>query len=286
MSTLDPQSRRRQLGRALRDLRVAAHLSQPQLADRLGVAQSTVSRMETGRQFPSPDLLDRWAAAIGATTQQRVTLDELAEAVATEAVVWRHRPHRLATLQRETADLEESASLIRGYHPVLIHSLLQIPSYAQAAYQGRAQLEGRTPTEVTEAVRARMAKQALLSREGHRFEFLLTEAGLRWWFVPREIMAAQLDRLAQVARMPNVLLGVLPLEIEEPVWAWQGFSAFLERVDGADDLVLVETLTAGLTVRNAVDIARYDQAFKALLNLAAVGADALAILDRLATDLR
>jgi transcriptional regulator with XRE-family HTH domain len=286
MSVLDSPSRRAQLGQALRDLRAAAHLSQPQLAERLGVAQSTVSRMETGRQFPSPDLLDRWAAAIGATTQQRIDLDHLAEAAATEVYAWRGRPERLAELQRDTAGLEASAGLNRAYYPVLVPGLLQVPGYALAVYRARAAVYGQSDTEIAEGVTERMARQTLLYEPGRRFEFLLTEAGLRWRFVPREVLAAQVDRLAQATRMPGVLLGIIPMEVEAAAWGWQGFAAFLERADGADDLVLVETLTAALTVRNAADVARYGQAFKALLDLAAVGPDALAILDRLATDLR
>jgi hypothetical protein len=86
--------------------------------------------------------------------------------------------------------------------------------------------------------------------------------------------------------MPNVLFGIIPMDAGSTAWGWQGFAAYLERDGGAEDLVLVETLTAAVTVRNAADVARYDQAFKALLDLAAVGPDALAILDRLAADLR
>lgn len=285
MSVLDATSRRRQLGRKLQKLRKAAGLTGTELREHLGVAQSTVSRMEAGKQLPSPEHLDRWAAATGATTQQRVDLDELLEAAATEAITWRRRPERLAELQQATGDLEASAGLNRGYHPVLVPGLLQTPSYAQAAYQARARLDGQSDAEVAEAVDRRMAKQALLSREGHRFEFVLTEAGLRWRFVPREMLAAQLDRLAQVVRMPNVLLGIIPIQIEVPVWGWQGFSAFLERADNAEDLVLVETLTAALTVRNPADVARYGQAFAALLEASVTGEGALTLLARVAGDL-
>jgi transcriptional regulator with XRE-family HTH domain len=285
----EASERRQQLGRALRQLRDAAGLTGTQLATLLGVAQSTISRLENGRALPSPEQLDQWAAATGATTQQRLDLDALAEAAATEAIAWRGRPERLAALQRDTAGLEASAGLNRGYHPVLVPALARVPGYAQAVYRARADLDGQADAEVAEAVTAQIARQTLLYRPGHRFEFLLTEAGLRWRFVPREVLAAQVDQLARVARMPNVLLGIIPMEVgmegAAPAWGWQGFAAFLERADGADDLVLVETLTAALTVRNTADVARYGQAFARLLDLAATGPDALAILDRLAADL-
>lgn len=281
MSIFGDAARRQQLGKTLRDLRLAAGLTGMQLAGRLGIAQSSISRMETGRQLPSPEQVDRWAAETGASSQQLAELDQLAEAAATEATAWRRRP--LAAMQRDTADLEASAGLSRGYHPVLVHGLLQVPDYAHAVYQARARLFGQTEAEVAEAVAARMHKQAILHTAGHRFEFLTSEAALRWRFVPTNVLAAQLDRLSQVARMPNVLVGILPLETE-PVWGWGGFAAFLERAD-AEDVVLVETLTAALTVRNPVDVARYNQAWTQLQEQAVMDGEAVVLLERLAAEL-
>jgi transcriptional regulator with XRE-family HTH domain len=275
---------RRRLGLALRELRHAADLTTTQLAERLGVAQSTISRWESGRQLLTPAQVNQWAAATGATAAQHSTLDEVAEQVMTEAVSWGARPRRLAALQRETGDLEESAGLLRTYHPVMIHGLLQVPDYARMVFQARAQLEGQSDAEVAEAVAARLGKQALLFKGGHRFEFLLTEAGLRWRFVPAEVMAAQLDRLRQVATRPNVTLGILPLEVETPVWRWESFAAFLERADDGEDLVHIENLMAAVTIRKPEDVARYSEAFRQLLGAAAVGDDALVLLDRIASE--
>ena len=167
-----------------------------------------------------------------------------------------------------------------------MHALLQVPGYAQATYEARAQLEGQSDAEVAAAVAKRIAKQTLLYEQGHRFEFLMTEAGLRWRFVPHQVMAAQLDHLAQVARMPNVLVGIIPTEIEMPVWGWHGFSAFLERADDAEDLVLVETLTTPVPVRNPVEVTRYQEAFTRLRDAAVQGEAALALLERLAAEIR
>lgn len=276
-------SPRQQLGLALQRLRRDAELTGAELGDRLGVAQSTISRLENGRQLPSPDQVDRWAAATGAAAARHRELDELAEQAATEAVAWRRRS--LAAMQHDTADLEGSAGLIRTYHPVMVHSLLQVPEYARAVYQARARLDGRTDSEVAEAVAARMGKQALLYKQGHRFEFLLTEAGLAWRFVPADVMAAQLDRLDQLSRLPNVLLGVLPLAVEAPVWRWESFTAFLHRADDLEDLVHVETLSTGLSVRNPVDVGRHLEAFDQLAKVAATGDAARALLARLAAEL-
>jgi hypothetical protein len=64
------------------------------------------------------------------------------------------------------------------------------------------------------------------------------------------------------------------------------FTAFLERADEAEDLVHIETLTAGLTVRNPADVARHLEAFDQLSSAAAVGDAARALLKRVAADLR
>jgi hypothetical protein len=50
--------------------------------------------------------------------------------------------------------------------------------------------------------------------------------------------------------------------------------------------VHIETLTAGLTVRNPADVARHLEAFDQLSSAAAVGDAARALLKRVAADLR
>lgn len=49
----------------LKAMRVQAGLTQGDLADRLGLAQTTVSSYEVGRRFPTTDLVDRWAEECG-----------------------------------------------------------------------------------------------------------------------------------------------------------------------------------------------------------------------------
>jgi transcriptional regulator with XRE-family HTH domain len=283
MSLYGDAARRQQFGKALRELRRAAGLTGVELAARLNIGQASVSRLETGHQLPSPEQVDRWAQATNATRPQQAELHRLAETAATEAVSWGRRS--LASMQRDTANIEASTGLIRGYHPLLVHALLQVPDYTHAVYRTRASIAGQTDAEVARAVTARMAKQAILHTPGHRFEFLMAEAGLRWRFVPAEIMAVQLERIAQAATMPNVLVGILPMEVAAPVWRWGGFSVFLERSDG-EDLALVESLAGGVTERGPADLALYARAWKQLLGYAVTGEEAVTLLERIAGDVQ
>ncbi len=52
--------------------RLRAGLSQEQLARRMGVSQSAVSRIESGRHWPSRATLEHYAAAVGARAVVRL----------------------------------------------------------------------------------------------------------------------------------------------------------------------------------------------------------------------
>jgi hypothetical protein len=241
-----------------------------------------VSRLELGQLVPSVGDVERWGKATGATADQLGQLLELTEAVTTEAVAWRRRLRRgLVALQQETAELEASAGTLREYRPLLVPGLLQTPAYARAVYEAM-HTTGRP--DIAEAVAARMNRQAILYSEGKRFEFVLTEAGLRWRLGPPELMLAQLDRLGQVATLPNVWLGIIPLHALVTTWHSHGFVIFDDRQDGP--VVHVETLTSGLNVRNPDDVGRYLEAFERLQAAAVVGGQARALLEGLAADLR
>jgi DNA-binding transcriptional regulator YiaG len=58
-------------GRAIREMRCAAGMTQRALGAALGVSQSTVSAWEQGEYGPGPDLLARVAAATGAREVSR-----------------------------------------------------------------------------------------------------------------------------------------------------------------------------------------------------------------------
>jgi transcriptional regulator with XRE-family HTH domain len=271
--------RRHHLGQRLRELRRHADLTGVQLAERLEIGQSTISRYELGQDIPPPDVIDRWAAAVGATGEQHAELADLAEIAETEAVVWRRRGHRgVVGRQQETADMEASAGRLLSFQPILIHGLLQVPAYARATFEafwvdGQPDIEGM--------VRARMARQALLQQEGRRFAFLTSEAGLRWRMAPPEVMAAQLERLQETLGRPGVSLGVVPLELPRPIWHSHGFTVFADRVGGAETVVHVETLTSGINVRNPADVARFEEAFERLRRVAVTGEQARALLERI-----
>lgn len=104
------------LGEALRAARANAGLSGEKLAERLGISQSRLSRIELGQQAAPADLVRCWAKVIGAPEARCAELVGWAEAASTEAVAWRTaKTHSLVRLQQHTSDFHASAGTIRSF---------------------------------------------------------------------------------------------------------------------------------------------------------------------------
>jgi transcriptional regulator with XRE-family HTH domain len=245
---------RQQLADDLRSLRTAANLTGPQLADRLGVAQSTISRVENAKTTPSSDLVERWARACAASDEQVAQLLTQAENLSLEGTTWRllHRAG-LKVRQDEIGRIEAAALAVRVFQPVMVPGLLQIADYAR-----RVMLQGNPSDQpdIAEAVAARIRRQTILYDPHKQFEFVVTESALRWRPGPPELMRSQLSHLASVASLPNVKLGVIPQDIEAPDAYLHPFVMF---ESSAERLVTVETYTAEMVIRDDRDIALYER---------------------------
>lgn len=69
----DEARRAIELGAMVRDLRLDAGLSQEELAQRAGMTQPALSRLERGGGIPTIAVLDRIAAALHATLKVSIT---------------------------------------------------------------------------------------------------------------------------------------------------------------------------------------------------------------------
>jgi len=243
---------RQELGRRLLELRQKAGLTGAALAKRLGTTQPRVSRIETGRTVPNLDDVRTWADATNATPEEVAELGGLVHRLATEATSWRIL-HQLGLShrQREIAELERQAAAILVFQPTMIPGLLQIADYARRVM---SQGNPSSQPDLAQAVAERLERQTILYDQGKQFEFLLTEAALRWRPGPPELMRAQLDRVISVASLPNVSLGVLPFDIESPDAYLHPFVVFEL---GEDTFVNVETYSAGIQVHDPQEVEVY-----------------------------
>jgi transcriptional regulator with XRE-family HTH domain len=268
-------TRRRRLGALLRQLRKAAGLSGETLAERLGISQSQLSRIELGQTAASPELVARWARTAAAAPDDLAAVEDLAQAVAVEVTAWKAALSTgLAKLQRDAAEAEAAATTISAWVPLLVPGLMQIPQYAHELVAGDYPDRG----DVAEAVAARMQRQPILYDRTKTLRWVIGEGGLRWRVGPPDVMAAQLDRVAVLAAEPHLDVRVLPFAATRAVWHDHGFTILADRADDQPDLVHVETLTGLVNVTEPGLVAAYREAYDRLAALAVGGAEAGALV--------
>ncbi|MBB5477391.1 transcriptional regulator with XRE-family HTH domain [Micromonospora parathelypteridis] len=218
--------RRRRLGIDLRRLREAAGLTGDQVIERIGWASaSKLSRLENGRSRPDPQdvavLLDLYGAD--------EALHEELLGIAGEAGDmrgWLKNFPVMTQQQRSWAELEAGCTEISEYNPVLVPGLLQTPGYAQVRIVSAREVsagagEPEPGDEPATEVKARMARQSLLTREPHApsYTAVLEEAALVGRRAgPPEVLHEQLVQLCDLALLPNVTLHVLLRDTQVGNW--------------------------------------------------------------------
>lgn len=152
---------------------------------------------------------------------------------------------------------------MRLYHPYLIPGLLQTAEYAEEVLRTVIAFQN-VPDDLDEGVSKRLERQQILYRRNHRFHFVLAEQALRTTVGSDAIMIGQLDRLLAVSGMPRVAFGIVPAEARYRV-PMSNFTIFDNR------RVMVENVTAEMTITQPREIATYGRTFETLAKQAAYG---------------
>jgi hypothetical protein len=238
------------------------------LAQLTGLSQSRVSRIERGDALASVPELTQWLQQSGATDR----LDQLisaTEAALNQTDAWHEFAHDVsfAEMQEQVQRREATARTQRSFLPTLVPGLLQTAEYARLVFIASDLTGGQ---DYAAAVQRRLDRQQILYDQSHTFEFILTEAALRWRPGPRELLIAQLDRIASLATLSNVTIGVVPLDVEARTIPWHGFTLNEDVVDG-EPFVQVETMHAYLTVARPEDVELYRRQYDELRRSAVAG---------------
>ena len=235
--------RKDELALALRDARKQAGLTGERLAARCGISQSKISKIETGKVLPSATDVERILTALGVGGEQSADLMALARLANTEFQSVRASLRRgLHQKQRELAALEADARHIRFFLPLMITGLLQTPEYARASL-------ANFPGDHPQAIAKRLDRQAALYNPAKRFTFVLTEAAVRWQLCEPRVMAVQMGRLASLSELPNIRLGIIPLDRYVPDGPLNTFTVYDERIATA------ETFGGVIMMRDPRDVA-------------------------------
>lgn len=259
----------RRLAAELRQLRGLAGISGREFAQRIGVSQSTVSRIESNRLVPALPVVVAWAEAVGASVEKRETLQLLTEAAHSGVrrfhTVLREQPH----LQDDIGHQEAQARVIRVFQPSVVPGLLQTAEYARRVFS--LFHIPYSDEDLAAALAARMDRQLALYDETRRFEFLVTESALRWRPGPPGLLVAQLGRIATLSTLENLSFGVIPHDTEAITFLSHGFAIYDSENDDVPPVVSVESVHANLDVRAAEDVALYQERWALLQRMAIFG---------------
>ncbi|WP_431781019.1 helix-turn-helix domain-containing protein [Streptomyces chumphonensis] len=265
------QAAREALAVRLAHLMRDAGVSGRELSSRCRWHPAKTSRILHAKAVPSDADIRAWCTACGAD-EQVDDLIAVARAVESMYMEWRrlHR-HGMRRVQEDVLTRNAAARLCRAYTSNVIPGFFQTAPYAEALIHAITDFQG-TPDDVTQAVAARLARSRYLYQGGHRFVVLLEEWVLHSRIGTVETMAGQLQHLFTVMPLPSVSLGIIPQAAQRTVWPLEAFYLYDDRH------TVVETLTAGIHVRQPRELADYARAFTRLSGMAVHGNAARALI--------
>ncbi|WP_026150461.1 helix-turn-helix domain-containing protein [Streptomyces prunicolor] len=266
-----PTVRSRRLGTALRQYRHAAKLDQPQAAEVIAARQARISRLESGhvtaRVIEVRLLLD----AYGVTDSEvRVKLEELAKHSKNRGWWLEHAAHLRPDYVDHIA-LEDDATYIREWQPVLVPGLLQTPAYAEAVIASTPHYIA--PERIAQLVKVREGRQAKIEEGGATYTAILWEAVVTQPMVSVEIHREQLSRILEVSERKNVTIQVLPFSAGAVAGSTYAFSSFSFESEPTVEAVTMDNLRGTSVLEGAEDLAAYANAYDQLRS-AALGPDA------------
>lgn len=202
---VNPTARQGRLGAELRKLREAAGIESRDAAAFLGVNQTQISHIESGRFGISEERLRRLAGLY--TCDDAHLIDVLAEMANDRGKGW-WEEYRGVLLPRalDLAELEHHASYVHLFEAVHIPGVLQTEEHVRAA---STFVRPELPEDDREArVSFRMRRQEVLD-SGTPYDVIIHEAALRMRVGGPKVARAQLGHLLKAATRTNVTLRVI-----------------------------------------------------------------------------
>jgi len=252
-SNVNPTVRRRRLGQELRRLRELKGMTAEEVAERMLVSQSKISRLENGRRSISQrDVRD--LCGVYGVEDHRIVDSLMQMAKDSRQQGWWHAfgdiPYSVYI------GLETDAASLRVYEPQVVPGLLQTPAYAEALIRGA--LPETPTTDVEKRVKVRLRRQQRVSAEEPlRLWAVVDEAALRRVVGSRTIMREQLEHLSEQSQLPHVTVQILPFDMGAHP-GLNGQYAILEFPDAADSsVVYIEGVTSDLYLEKPHDVQKY-----------------------------
>jgi transcriptional regulator with XRE-family HTH domain len=258
-----PTARRIVLGSQLRRLREAAEITRADAGYAIRGSESKISRLELGRvSFKERDVADLLSLyGVDDPGEREVFLEMVKRS--NEPGWWHRYTDLMPDWFQDYVGLEESASRIQTYEAQFVPGLLQTEDYARAiATRGRPEASNDV---IERRVRLRMKRQELLTRpNAPRLWAVLDESVLHRPIGGKEVMRAQLKRLIEYTKRPNITIQVVPFDLSG--YAAEGSFTMLRFAEPElPNLVYIEHLTGALYLDKRQEIEQYSRVVDRLM---------------------
>ncbi|MEU2060167.1 helix-turn-helix transcriptional regulator [Streptomyces sp. NPDC013455] len=279
---VDPSLNRRKLRLALRQARERAGLSQREAAERVEWSQSKLIRVETGTVSVSVSDLRALLGLYEVRDPDRVR--ELEEAArGSKGPSWWSKYHEVVSPQfAQYLGYESAATSLNTYHPIVVPGHLQTRGYAEALLAPR----GLDRERARRVVDLRMERRERMfdSGEGPVATLVLDEAAVRREIGGKDVLAEQLEQLLDLGARDRVRLRVLPFSAGAH-YSTLGSFVLLGFPDD-DDLLYLEHAAGSMTGGEDMELlARYQECFQTIMDLALGDTESLDLIGRIKQDL-
>ncbi|MEU4410601.1 helix-turn-helix transcriptional regulator [Streptosporangium sp. NPDC023963] len=280
--TGSPTIKRRRLSAELIRLREQAGLTHDEVARRLEWSRGRLTHMEQ----------NKWVLPDIGNVRLLLDLYNVVDPAVREAILDLARQSRERGWWAKYKDVfggslpgfEAEATQIRTIELVTIPGLLQTADYATAIFQAGQVLD---QTAVQRRVEARLARQAILSRDNPpQIWAVIDEAALRKMVGGPKVMAEQLGHLADMAMRPNIAVQVLPDSIGAHAAMGSGFVILDFAGDLDPSIVYLETPTDNLFLERPEEIQAYTLTFNRVVAAALTVEESVRYVAALADQLR
>jgi transcriptional regulator with XRE-family HTH domain len=279
-----PTVRRRRLGTELRRLRDASGYKLEEVAAELGVAPSTLSRIETGKAPTKSVYLSQMLDMYGVSepAQRQVLVDMAREGH--RKGWWAAYDDVLPSGFDIYVGLEAETAAIRSYEISVVHGLLQTADYARAVL--REMFPRHTAQQIDRLVDLRIERQHRLD-DAPPLELwaILDEAVVQRAVGGPAIMRRQLNHLVAEADRPGMTMQVLPFSCGAHA-AHQGPFSILAFPDRSDsEVAFVESVAGYIYLEKDRDVRARSEAFDRLRAAALSPGASADLISQVARDL-
>ncbi|MFI5895503.1 helix-turn-helix domain-containing protein [Actinoplanes sp. NPDC051513] len=259
-----PAVARRRVRLALRRARDAKGLSQGAVAASVGWSLSKVQRIESGDNAISGTDLRALLNLYGITDDEEVE-QLLEEARISRRQRWWATPEFREHLTPGTMQLlqfEAEAVAIRSYQSVVVPGPFQIPAYARLLLGWFNKSLTEEQRRVRFDVRMQRRERLLESPDSPQYYLILDESVLKREVGGLEVMAQQLEFLAELAGRPGIHVRIVPLN-KGAMLGTVGQFTVLDLAEDEDDAVLYrESFAADFISHDRREIAVHREMFE------------------------